>query len=102
MENEWVWVRDLAHRVHSSRHEVVDVEEGFHDVGPLDVGVHACDMDWIESSAVLEVHNASILNAVMSDSNRRWAGVLEKLRKKVKNCNHAIETWDIGGCVQQP
>jgi hypothetical protein len=63
------WGRvDLAHWVHSPRREVIDFEEGFHDVRPLDIGVHARDMNRIEPSAVLEVHYASILNEIPSSS----------------------------------
>jgi hypothetical protein len=80
-----------------SSREVVDFEEGFYDVGPLDVGIHACYMDRVESSAVLEVYDTSILKAIpvpdifpVPDISDLREGILE-----ISRCRWGWNVWAI-------
>ena len=90
------WERDLAQGVSAPRREVVHFEEGLHDVGPLLAGVHACDVDGVEASAVLEVHDASILELSRQvpepSGNREQA-----LKRGSKVCEHGMGMVTSGG-----
>ncbi len=83
---------DLAQRVGSSRREVVDFEEGFHDIGPLCVGVHACDVDGVEAPAVLGVYDASVLEGSLQTPEWEWIG-------NSKACAHRLYNMECG-CYQ--